>query len=751
MQLARVRRSWVPALLALLVTLVGAQQLAHPRPASAATTLGVHVSGNRLVDSAGAPVALNGVNLSGSEYACIQGWGFFDMPTDAAAVTALRSWHVKSVRVPLNEDCWLGINGAPAAYSGSNYRSAIAGFVSRLNSQGIYAVLELHWSAPGTAKATGQRPMPDAAHSPAFWSGVATSFKDQPGVLFDLFNEPYPDGNQDTTAAWTCWRDGGTCSGFKWQAAGMKTLLGAVRGTGAQNVVLLGGVQYSNALSRWLQYAPVDPAGQLVAAAHVYGNNACGASDGGACLDRTVAPVAAQVPVVFGEVGETMDDSECSSRNSQVVLPWAEAHGISWLAWTWDTWGSCSSLVSDPDGTVNTTSPAAAQYPTYVKNRLAALDTAAPLASAAATTAMAVISRGAPAFTNDSCLGSSPARYADDASSTTRWRSCTAAARDLTPRWIAYDLAAAPAALRRQVLLTWVNDPMTSEYDHQVVGGPGYNNVGAYTVEINPAAGGSSPPATGWVRVAAVSGNTRHSGEHLFDLAGDNWVRMSATASDGSSGNTDIALDLDVQSVGTGSPDSWMFFGDSITQDGMPHDRRASATGSTVGSFADLVAARTGGRAPAFQDGGIGGLTSAQGAALVPGWLSSFPGRYVGLAYGTNDALQATPGDPHLAQAFHDNLVTMVKAVLATGKVPVLPTIPWGANAHLRANVPVLNQQLAQVRAQFPGALAGPDLYALFQAQPSLIGSDGIHPTWGAGYAAYRTRWASWAAADVYG
>ena len=34
------------------------------------------------------------------------------------------------VRIPINEDCWLGINGVPRAYSGAAYRAAIVAFVA---------------------------------------------------------------------------------------------------------------------------------------------------------------------------------------------------------------------------------------------------------------------------------------------------------------------------------------------------------------------------------------------------------------------------------------------------------------------------------------------------------------------------------------------------------------------------------------------------------------------------------------------
>src|ERR1051326_905324 len=70
-----------------------------------ATPPALHVSGNKLLDQAGATVRLLGVNRSGGEFACVQNNGIWDGPMDDASVTAIASWRVNAVRVPLNEDC----------------------------------------------------------------------------------------------------------------------------------------------------------------------------------------------------------------------------------------------------------------------------------------------------------------------------------------------------------------------------------------------------------------------------------------------------------------------------------------------------------------------------------------------------------------------------------------------------------------------------------------------------------------------
>ena len=324
-----------------------------PTPAPTATPAPgalspLHVQGNKLVNASGQTVVLHGVNHSGTEYACVQGWGMGDGPTyDQSVVTAIKSWRTNAVRVPLNEDCWLAINGVPAAYSGATYQQFIKNWVTLLNNNGIYAILELKWTAPGGTPATGQVPMPDIDHSPTFWSQVANAYKGNNAVIFELFNEPFPDNQQNSTAAWTCWRDGGTCSGVSFQAAGMQSLVNAVRGTGATNVLALGGVSYANALYQWLAYKPNDPLNNMAAVWHVYNFNVCSTVS---CYNANAGPVLAQVPVIVTETGA----DTCDATWWNTYLSWLDTSGVSYLAWVWNTWGaSCTtlSLINDYAGT----------------------------------------------------------------------------------------------------------------------------------------------------------------------------------------------------------------------------------------------------------------------------------------------------------------------------------------------------------------------------------------------------------------
>jgi endoglucanase len=288
----------------------------HARPA-----LGVR--GNTLIDAHGKPVRLLGINRSGMEYPCIQGWGFADGPTDERAIAAMTAWRINTVRVPLNEQCWLGINGVPVRYSGPRYRTAVMAYVTRLHEAGLYVVLDLHWNAPGRQRAIRQQPMPDLDHAPAFWKSVARAFKTDRNVVFDLYNEPL--------VSWHCWRDGCLLP-EGWRAAGMQTLVDAVRSTGARQPIIATGVGAGNDLRSWLRYRPRDPAHNLVAGFHAYNFTRCTTPD---CWEKEVEPVARSVPLIATELGQ----GGCSHGFIDRFMSWADSVGVSYLGWTWNPSG----------------------------------------------------------------------------------------------------------------------------------------------------------------------------------------------------------------------------------------------------------------------------------------------------------------------------------------------------------------------------------------------------------------------------
>lgn len=298
--------------------------------------MAVHVAGNRLVDANRRPLRLLGVSISGPEYACIQGLGIFAGPTDERAIAAMKAWRINVVRIPLNEQCWLGINGVLPRYGGTRYRAAIRAYVTRLHAAHIYAVLDLHWSTAGNGEASGQHAMADLVHAPTFWASVAHAFKDDPAVLFDLYNEPGSIG-------WNCWRNG--CELPQgWRAAGMQTLLDAVRKAGAHQPVIVTGPGFGTELSSWRLYRPHDPANQLVAGLHVYDSLPCATVT---CWEDQFEPVARTFPLIATELGQR----GCSHSFVDHFMSWADSAGVSYLGWAWNPFGCAApSLISSWGG-----------------------------------------------------------------------------------------------------------------------------------------------------------------------------------------------------------------------------------------------------------------------------------------------------------------------------------------------------------------------------------------------------------------
>ena len=321
---------------------------AFPGSSQQGAALELRVSGNELVNAAGQRVILRGVNRSGGEYSCVEGKGIWDGPMGPAAVAAMEGWHINAVRVPLNEACWNGQSYISPAYAGRNYRNAVAAYVRLLNRDGMVAILDLHWSdgtytgeysSCGSAEALCQKPMPDRAQAIPFWKSVARTFAGNDAVIFDLFNEPFPEdaNNGNETEAWRCWRNGGSpCGGITYPVAGMQSLVDAVRSTGANNVIMLSGINFANDLTQWLTYEPTDPDHNLVASWHAYSFDLCNTES---CWNSEVAPVITKVPVIAAEIG----DNTCSSGYLDTLMSWLDSKETGYLAWAWNADFNCAS------------------------------------------------------------------------------------------------------------------------------------------------------------------------------------------------------------------------------------------------------------------------------------------------------------------------------------------------------------------------------------------------------------------------
>lgn len=302
------------------------------------------------------------------------------------------------------------------------------------------------------------------------------------------------------------------------------------------------------------------------------------------------------------------------------------------------------------------------------------------------------------------------------------------------PDYLAYDLSAVPEEERSQVIAAWHN--ATGQYDYSILNGGSSSGLPSdYTIEVNAAEGGNYPE-DGWETAVTVEGNTLHSRQHVIAMEGYNWIRIHVTGSDGKEGGY-VSINFDIHNISEGIADSWIFFGDSITAGGM-----MNCYGS---SFAELVNALDSRYFPVQENGGIGGIFSTDGRNNIDRWLETFPGEYVSIAYGTNDAWGNQTG----AETYYENTAYMIERVLELGKTPVLPKIPYATETGVNTYLDDYNAMIDKLYEEYPEVILGPDFDAYFRENPDMLSSDGVHPS-SEGYAAMRQLWAQTMYEAVY-
>lgn len=307
---------------------------------------GYYVNGNSVCTTAGRTHLFHGIDRPSLE------WSSVGENLSASDFQRMVAWKANVVRMGLNQDFW---NAASPLYDPA-YAPLVDNVVALAESAGMDVILDLHWSDGGAlgscspSSAHGcQQKMPDA-NSLTFWSEVATRYRDDGRVLFELYNEPHD-------VSWDVWRSGGD-TGDGWQAVGMQQLYDAVRASGAQNLVFVGGLDWAYDLSGVPSHR-VDGY-NIVYATHPYNNGSV--EKRSRFWDRYWGFLTVMDPVVVTEFGDT--GTACSPTYSADLVAYADAHGAGWTAWAWFP-GGCSfpALIDDWAG-----SPSA--YGTVVRGAL---------------------------------------------------------------------------------------------------------------------------------------------------------------------------------------------------------------------------------------------------------------------------------------------------------------------------------------------------------------------------------------------
>jgi aryl-phospho-beta-D-glucosidase BglC (GH1 family) len=278
----------------------------------------------------------------------------------------MASWHANLVRIALNQDFWL----ANATLHDPNYQSTVDTAVRNAEAAGLDVMLDLHWSDAGnlgvtvsgkqqnSATNSNQQQMADV-NSKEFWAEVAAKYAGDGHVFFELYNEP-------NTVGWSIWLNGGTVStsgtggATTFTVVGMQDLYDTVRQTGANNLVVIGGLNWAFDLSG-VANNPVKGF-NILYATHPYDTPDRGEGSWPTSFGYLAANDIA--PVIATEFGDGR--TGCTGKWDSDLVGFSAKYKISWTAWAW--WvGGCSfpALLSDwkytPTSTSDPTVPGAGE------------------------------------------------------------------------------------------------------------------------------------------------------------------------------------------------------------------------------------------------------------------------------------------------------------------------------------------------------------------------------------------------------
>jgi len=217
----------------------------------------LRVAGTKIVTSAASQaIRLRGVNRSGLEYAEPGSQGFLESAgiSEPEISHVVREWGANVIRVPFNQDWVLRGRGA---YPASTYLDALDQMIYYASRASAYTILDLQWidaDVPRGRNGDGsfnRVPSLPNSDSIAVWSILAERYREEPAVLFDLFNEPHDPLPDDLAALEGIDEDGRVfplpsrrVSMAEWQPWA-RHLARAIRREHAESLLFVSGVRWA--------------------------------------------------------------------------------------------------------------------------------------------------------------------------------------------------------------------------------------------------------------------------------------------------------------------------------------------------------------------------------------------------------------------------------------------------------------------------------------------------------------------------
>ena len=245
-----------------------------------------YVQGAQVLDGNGNPLLLRGAQIE-SPFNYIAGWNSGNSITkdlNSAVFNAMvQNWKMNVLRLPISN--WI------YAKAPDKYLSLLDTVVQQANAAGLYVILDLHDDAKSGSPYGENANLPKTEDVP-FWKAIASHYKNNAMVMFDVFNEPQ-------TIGWSTWLHGGGIVGGA-KVVGTQDLVDAIRSTGAKQIIVVepGSASDSKGAGGWSSvgtYTIDDP--NIMYSLHIYG----GIADTAQQEDAKWGPILNHHPIYYGE------------------------------------------------------------------------------------------------------------------------------------------------------------------------------------------------------------------------------------------------------------------------------------------------------------------------------------------------------------------------------------------------------------------------------------------------------------------
>ena len=277
------------------------------------------------------PLRFRGVNRSGLEYATPEGSDFLGAAgiTQAEIEEIVLGWRANIIRLPFNQE-WALQGAAPA--TGEQYCAALDQVIQWAAACGAYTLLDLQWCNRNVSygylgDGTPNRipPLP-TAEAIDLWAMLAARYRDEPAVLFDLFNEPHDPLAGDREPVCVIGRGGSPeylrlrrVTARHW-SSWCRLLISGIRRMHPRSLIFVSGTDWGFDLRGLVQEAE-----NLVYSTHVYPVRSP------AAWKSRFGFLARTHPVFLGEWGGGAGDLEWGHR----LMRYVNELGLGWTAWSW--------------------------------------------------------------------------------------------------------------------------------------------------------------------------------------------------------------------------------------------------------------------------------------------------------------------------------------------------------------------------------------------------------------------------------